>query len=74
MGHYAGHMSDADFLDENVYAPSQGMPDETDPMGLMDRLYREQLTGKPMVRPPNGGMGQNRMQNQSVPTTKNNMR
>lgn len=64
------HASDADFLDENAYAPSNsGMPDETDPMGLMDRLYREQLTGRPMVKPP---MQRQQMpMNNSVPTTKN---
>ncbi len=68
--------SDAEFLDNNVYAsdpvpqppapPFPGaapppQPPENKPRGLVDRLYRERFKGQPMISNPV----------QRIPSTKN---
>jgi hypothetical protein len=55
--------SDAEFLDDNIYATEPGMPGEAAPKGLLDRLYRERYSGRPMRGDDGGGA--------MLPTTKN---
>lgn len=54
--------TDAEFIDDDVYADYGDRSDEEEPMGLVDRLYRERREAQPMR-----GIGNP----QSVPTTKN---
>lgn len=56
---------DAQFLDQDAYAPFPGQPDEIAPQGLIDRLYQERLRNRPMTQPIDGAVPP------AVPTTKN---
>lgn len=53
--------SDAEYLDDDVYASVGGQPVETAPNGLVDRLYQEEFDDEPIRGRPG----------QAVPTTKN---
>lgn len=61
--------SDAEFIDDDVYSGgAQAGVDsetETEPRGLVDRLYADQIPGRPMRGKPQMATPQ------SVPTTKN---
>lgn len=52
---------DAEILDDDVYASAGGSSRETEPRGLVDRLYQEEFDDEPIRGRPS----------QSVPTTKN---
>lgn len=69
--------SDADFIDDDVYASAiePSMETETEPRGLMDRLYQQQLTGQPIRGNGQGMRGtgqaiQGYGQNNTLPTTR----
>lgn len=54
--------SDAEPIDDDVYASESDPEMEQDPQGLVDRLYRERLSAQPMRGMPR--------QDNSLPTTK----
>lgn len=54
--------SDAEFIDDDIYASDDDRATEGEPRGLLDRLYKERLRNQPLEWAGNA---------QAVPTTKN---